>query len=110
MKLTITTAEIKDNLAEKHGLLREEIKIHHNNGQEVMEPSVDSLYSVGSPAHRDLVKDELQKFVNEIAAAVKFNNNLIANKIGAIKSLRTLTGLGLSDAKQIIEAMVIPRS
>lgn len=111
MKLTITTVEIKDNLAEKHGLLREEIQINHANGQEVTEPNVNSLYIPGTPAHRDLVKTELQNFVNEIARGARIGPDFqIYNKITAIKALRTLTSLGLKEAKDIVEALVIPRS
>ena len=105
--LHVSVSEVKASLAEKHGLMQSEIKVTHQNGKEVEEPSV---FVPTIPLEEQ--KKQLQIFVNEIRNAIRSGGTFqgpfqIQNKIAAIKALRALCGMGLKDAKDLVESLDI---
>lgn len=106
MKLVISVPEVRGMLAEKHALLNVEVQFVHANGAPVIEPTTSiAVDYIGSQAHIHNSRNELRVLASIFqrwSGAGPFPQN---DKIPAIKAVRSLTGLGLRDAKELVESL-----
>jgi len=96
MKLTITYNEITDLLADKFNLTAPEVEITHlpNTMPVRLDGEIVTSYGVVT---RHSVEDALKNLIIEAKRGG-------SNKINLIKSVRTLSGMGLKEAKDLVES------
>lgn len=88
MKLTLTENEVKLQLAKAHNINSENIVIEY--------PAMQT------PTY--LTPDEAYRTISNLLRATK-PSPVYADKIGMIKAVRTLTGLGLKESKDLVESV-----
>jgi ribosomal protein L7/L12 len=99
MKLIVSALEAKTAIADKFsGIYAENVEIEVVTMAPTVAPSpIPTLF----PAQ---VAEQLSKLI----VATRQNSSGCNDKIGMIKAVRTLTGLGLKESKDLVENALLP--